>query len=70
MKDEPSTEVPWLFRIAFVGVGALVFLMLGAVLLGPSDGSNEGVRLLSKFIGAPIGYLLAPYVWRAISKKL
>ena len=58
------TRVPWWFLITCAVVGTIVFAMLGAVLLGPSDGSNEGVRLLSKFIGAPIGALLvAPYVW-------
>jgi len=63
-KDESRTNGPWLFRLAFAVVGAIVFTILSAVLFGPSDGSGgDVVRLLSRIIGAPIGYLLAPYVW-------
>jgi hypothetical protein len=62
-KDESSTnrEGPWWFRIVCATVGAIVF----ALLFEELDPSSEGsFRVLSRIIGAPIGYLvIGPYLW-------
>ena len=67
-KDESSTnrEGPWWFRIVCATVCAIVFALLFEMLFGQADSksSEGGLGVLSRIIGAPIGYLvIGPYLW-------